>query len=151
MDKLTAQSLLSFKLTYVARKYRHARDRALSAMGLSDALALPVVILSRNPQGMRQNALADALGVEGPSLVRLIDRLVQDGFVHRHEDPTDRRAKILTLTEAGQALGSQASSILNKYRAGLLENVTQEDLEATLRVLAALETKLLNDRAENPA
>jgi CRP-like cAMP-binding protein len=90
MDNLHPQADLTLTLVKVARLYRQGVDEALSGLGLSDALALPVVLLGRRPDGVRQNQLADELGVEGPSLVRLLDRLVQTGLVERREDPFDR-------------------------------------------------------------
>ncbi len=40
---------------------------------------------------LNQRQLADRLGIEGPTLVRHIDRLVADGLVRRVRDPQDRR------------------------------------------------------------
>jgi len=126
----------------LARHYRASVDEALTGLGLSDALALPVVLLGRRPEGVRQNVLADELGVEGPSLVRLLDKLVQDGLVERSEDPSDRRAKIVHLTPAGRAHSQRASQALDAFRDTLLEGVSTADLEACLRVFAQMETRL---------
>ena len=40
---------------------------------------------------------------------QLVDKLVQSGLIHREEDPHDRRAKSLNLTEKGKELIQQAS------------------------------------------
>src|ERR1700744_5953504 len=101
MDDLPLATRATSGLVRLARLYRKAIDQALTGLGLSDALALPVVVLGRRAGGMRQNQLADDMGMEGPSLVRLLDRLVADGLVERLEDATDRRAKIVRLTAAG--------------------------------------------------
>lgn len=50
---------------------------------------------------VRQKDLAASIGIEGPSLVRLIDTLVIKGLIQRSEDGTDRRAKQLCLTPEG--------------------------------------------------
>jgi MarR family transcriptional regulator for hemolysin len=114
----------------------------LTGLGLSDALALPVVLLGRRPDGVRQNVLADELGVEGPSLVRLLDKLVKDGLVERWEDPSDRRAKTVHLTQAGRAHSERASEALDAFRANLLEGVSTADIQACLRVFEQMETRL---------
>ena len=135
-------------LVRVARLYRQGVDEALSGLGLSDALALPVVVLGRRPEGVRQNQLADELGVEGPSLVRLLDRLVGDGLVERHEDPADRRAKLVTLTAEGRRHSERAAKALDAYRAALLEGAGPDDIQAALRLLRALQDRLITRRDE---
>jgi len=142
VQKLAIQSALTTSLVRLARYYRLGVDGALTGLGLSDALALPVVLLGRRPEGVRQNVLADELGVEGPSLVRLLDKLVKDGLVERSEDPSDRRAKTVHLTPAGRAHSQRASQALDAFRETLLDGVSTADLEACLRVFAQMETRL---------
>lgn len=143
MPKLDPHTDLTSSLVKLARLYRQGVDSALTGLGLSDALALPVVLLGRRPDGIRQNALADELGVEGPSLVRLLDRLVEDGLVARREDPADRRAKIVQLTDAGKLHSARASRSLDAFRAEILEGAAPEDVESCLRVLHLMEGRLL--------
>jgi MarR family transcriptional regulator for hemolysin len=140
--KLAPRTELTSTLVRLARLYRQGVDKALSGLGLSDALALPVVVLGRHPEGLRQNALAYELGVEGPSLVRLLDRLVEAGLVARHEDPADRRAKIVQLTDEGRCHSERAITALDAYRATLLEETSAEDVEASLRLLRKMERRL---------
>jgi len=148
MDKLAPQADMTSTLVRLARLYRLGVDAALTGIGLSDALALPVVVLGRRPDGIRQHALADELGVEGPSLVRLLDRLVEDGLVERREDPADRRAKRVTLTAAGRTHAKQASHALDGFRAALLEGLDPADIQACLRVFEVMESRLLASRRE---
>ncbi len=75
-------------------------------MACPEATAHPLLILSRpGRENVRQGVLADEMGLEGPSVVRLIDLLAAEGLVERREDPTDRRAKVLHLTPAGRSQG----------------------------------------------
>ncbi len=146
MTNRQSQADFTLALVKVARLYRQAVDEALSGLGLSDALALPVVLLGRRPDGIRQNQLADELGVEGPSLVRLLDRLVETGLVERREDLADRRAKIVRLTEEGQTHSRRASRALDRYRASLLEDVSLTEVETARDVLRLLEQRLVARR-----
>jgi len=144
--KIPPETEMTAALVRVARLYRQGVDEALSGLGLSDALALPVVVLGRRPEGVRQNQLADELGVEGPSLVRLLDRLVGDGLVERREDPADRRAKLVTLTAEGRRHSERAAKALDAYRAALLEDAWADDIQAALRLLRALQDRLITRR-----
>jgi MarR family transcriptional regulator for hemolysin len=126
----------------LARAYRREVDKALAAHGLSEARALPVLQIARLGEGVRQGVLAEELGVEGPSLVRILDQLCAAGLVERRDDPNDRRAKTLHLSDEGRALAAVIETTLDGFRARLLTRIGDEDLAAALRVLAGLEGAL---------
>jgi MarR family transcriptional regulator for hemolysin len=129
-------------LLRLARIYRREIDKALAAHGLSDARALPVLQIARLGDGVRQGVVAEELGVEGPSLVRILDQLCAAGLVERRDDPTDRRAKTLHLTAEGRSQAAVVEAAVDALRARYLSEVSDEDLRATLGVLARFETAL---------
>ena len=57
------------------------------------------------------------LAIEGASLVRQLDQLVEAGLVERREDTIDRRAKTLHLTPAGIARRAKIEASLDAMRA----------------------------------
>lgn len=132
------RSLLS-----VARLWRHAADRALDDCGLSHATAMPLVMLSRLGDNIRQGVIADHLGFEGPSLVRIVDLLAADGLIIRTGDPGDRRAKILSLTDAGRLRVDEIELILERLRTDLLADEDAAELKNALGLLTRLEQRLL--------
>jgi MarR family transcriptional regulator for hemolysin len=96
-------------------------------------------MIGRLGEGVRQVTVAQAAGMESPSLVRLLDQLCHSGYVRRTEDANDRRAKCLSLTETGRELVQAVEVELVRLRNEVLEGIDQSDLEATLRVLKAFE------------
>jgi MarR family transcriptional regulator for hemolysin len=126
----------------VARLWRRAADKALDDCGLSHATAMPLVMLSRLGDNLRQGVLADHLGFEGPSLVRIVDLLVEEGLVRRIEDAADRRAKILSLTDAGRKRVTEIERLLAVLRADLLSGVGADELKGAVLLLSRLEAKL---------
>jgi MarR family transcriptional regulator for hemolysin len=130
------------KLALVQRAYRVAADRAVAHIGLSQALAWPLVMIGRHGDGMRQGTIAELLGIEGPSLVRSLDQLVSAGLVERRDDAADRRAKTLHLTPAGSTARAHIEEALHALRADLFADVPDADIEACLRVLSTLEHRL---------
>jgi MarR family transcriptional regulator, transcriptional regulator for hemolysin len=128
-------------VTRLGRIWRRESDQALSDHGLSYATAIPLLVLSRQGASVRQGVLADELGIEGPSLVRLIDLLQAEGLVERREDPTDRRAKTLHLTKAGDAKVEETNRILRRVRASLLRDVGPEELAITFETLQRIEQR----------
>jgi MarR family transcriptional regulator for hemolysin len=129
-------------LLRLARIYRREVNRALAEHDLSDARALPVLHIARSGGGMRQGHLAEELGVEGPSLVRILDQLCAAGLVERRDDPKDGRAKTLHLTPEGDALAVIVEGAVQDLRGRLLAAVSVEDLAATVRTFAAFEAAL---------
>ena len=57
--------------------------------------------LDRQPEGMKMRELSHRLMVTGGNVTGLTDRLVAEGLVARHEDPSDRRACTVQLTPEG--------------------------------------------------
>jgi MarR family transcriptional regulator for hemolysin len=129
-------------LLRLARVYRREVNRALAAHGMSDARALPVLHLARAGGGMRQGVLAEALGVEGPSLVRILDQLCAAGLVDRRVDPNDGRAKTLHLTADGEAMAKVVEDALQGVRSRVLSGVSDVNLATTLRAFTAFEAAL---------
>jgi MarR family transcriptional regulator for hemolysin len=128
---------VSSALVIAARQWRRTSHGVIAAYNVSEACATPLLIAARLDAPVRQVALAELTGIEGPSLVRLLDQLCAANLVRRDEDPDDRRAKIISLTDEGRSVTATIEKELIGLRAGVLNDVSREDLEATLRVFAA--------------
>lgn len=137
LDKL--QLNISSGMVVGARHWRRICQSALSNYGISEACAVPLLMIVRLGDGVRQVAVAHASGLEGPSLVRLLDQLCSAGFVVRTADSTDRRAKALSLTDSGRTLAESIEAELVRLRRELFEGVERSDLEAALRVIRLFE------------
>lgn len=138
---LSDQTLASLTtaLTYSSRAYRAAADKVAADFGLSQATGLPVLVISRSgAEGVRPGALAEMLSLEPSSLVRVVDQLISNGLVVRHECPQDRRAKILHLTDEGQKTATLMDQALKPFRRQLFGGFDPADVEACLRVLSGL-------------
>lgn len=133
------RAAFTLSLRQAARAWRREADETLAQYGLSEATAWPLVRIARLGEGIRQGALAEALGIEGPSLVRLLDHLCEAGLVRRAEDPQDRRAKTLDLTDQGRAMVERIEQALAERRAQVLRGVSAAELECCLRVFGVLQ------------
>lgn len=131
----------------VGRVWRRIVDTVLADSGFSQAMALPLLVLSRGDH-VRQGVIAEELGLEGPSLVRIIDLLVAEKLVTRKEDASDRRAKILSLTEKGRRRAIKIERSVDGLRKRFLTEVSEPELAATVEILCRVEKKLLRMEAE---
>jgi DNA-binding MarR family transcriptional regulator len=84
------------------------------------------------------SSVADELGLSLPSASRSVDWLVKREYVVRTEDPTDRRARKLELTDSGRDLTHQLLAArlegLGQFAASLAEE-ERERLDAALELL----------------
>lgn len=142
MPSQDIKELLGIKLVLLARLYRRSLDVALKEFGLSEATALPLRHLAGKTDGVRQGALAELLVLEGPSLVQMLDNLEARGLVARQEDPTDRRAKIVVLTEKGEDTHARFMTVLAKLRNSVFDGIADDELDIALGVMSRMETRL---------
>ena len=126
-------------LVLAGRQWRKIGRQVASQHGVSEAASAPLIWIDRLGENVRQNVLADAIGIEGASLVRLLDELQASGLITRTPDPGDRRANSVNLTETGTALVKGVNDAINQLRLEVFAKVPRKDIEATLRVLAAIE------------
>jgi MarR family transcriptional regulator for hemolysin len=134
---------LASALPQVARAYRSAVDKVAAEYGLSQASGLPVLIMGRMGEGVRCGVLADRLGIEASTLVRVTDQLIESGLVERRDDEQDRRAKTLHLTAEGASRASKMEQALIPFRRHLFADIAEEDVHACLRVLNGLAAAII--------
>lgn len=135
LDALRAT--VSSTMIIASRQWRRRSHGVLAGYHVSEACATPLLIAGRLGEAVRQVTLAELIGIEGPSLVRLLDQLCAANLVVRSEDPNDRRAKTIALTDEGRSVTAKIEKELASLRADVLKGISREDLEATLRVLDA--------------
>ncbi len=62
-----------------------------------------IFVLAHADEPLPINALADRIRLSFAATGRVVDGLVTAGLAERHENPTDRRVKLVTVTAAGRA------------------------------------------------
>lgn len=117
------------------RQWRRAADLHLQPFELTEATWLPLVHIARAPEPPRQKDLAASMFVDGSAVVRLLDNLEAAGLIQRKEGETDRRAKTIHLTARGRAIADKVETVSQRVRDDALANLSQKDIDTTVRVL----------------
>ena len=106
-----------------------------------------VLFRLRAQEGLSQVDLADVLELQPISLVRLLDRLVEQGLLERRHDPKDRRANRVYLTAAGRKLVDDLDGLRYAIAADVLHGIPDEAVATSLATLRELKEriKLLSD------
>ena len=129
--------LLGALINDVAHLLRLEIDRRASAYNLTRTKWLAISLL-RNGPGITQSELAQHMELGAAATGRLVDRLVERGFVERRSDKTDRRANPLYLTSLARAtlqdLEGEADALRRDVFAGLSEDEIVQ-LQKTLQHL----------------
>ncbi|MGY4493013.1 MarR family transcriptional regulator [Pseudomonas putida] len=131
---LTDQHRFGMQLAQMSRGWRAELDRRLAGLGLSQARWLVLLHLARFEETPTQRELAQSVGVEGPTLARLLDSLETQGLVQRQAVLEDRRAKKIVLCEPALPLIEQIETIANALRAELFVGVDEEEMRTCMRV-----------------
>lgn len=134
MKTVSLQADFIERLSKVSRRMRTAFNADLSARGLTLARARVLMCL-RRVDCITQSALAVELGVEGATLVRLLDGMQKQDLVERRAVDGDRRAKHVVLTPHGAVQAEIVETLAETLRRDVLAGTAQADLEAGLRVL----------------
>ena len=98
-DLRMAQDLLFFAY----RDFTNAADVALDELGLGRAHHRALHFIGRNP-GITVTDLLGILRITKQSLARVLGDLVERGYVAQSPGRTDRRRRLLSLTQTGTAL-----------------------------------------------
>ena len=126
----------------VARYWRAELDRRLRHLGLSQSQWL--VLIKLPDEGMTQTVLARKVGIEGSTLVRLLDRLQANGWIERRDVPGDRRAKRVVPTAKAKTLQHEVAVIAQALREQLLAGIDPARVAIAAEVLSQLRQKLEN-------
>ncbi|MBA5606153.1 MarR family transcriptional regulator [Duganella sp. FT3S] len=122
-----------------ARGWRLAVDRRLKHLGISQASWMAIAIVAKAATPLSQTRMAALVGVEDPTMVATIDRLVKAGYVLRTPSPTDRRVKLVSLTDAGQEIYRTLKAESDVLRADLLRHIDPQALRLATEVLETLQ------------
>src|ERR1700744_627934 len=119
------------------RIFRAANDE-MSACGLS--MARTKILRRLHEQGpTRQNVLAVDFGLSPHSITDVVDGLERQGLAERRPDPTDRRAKLVAITAAGETGLELANATRERLPKQPFGAPSGEDQATFLRLLDALD------------
>lgn len=125
----------------ITRTLRAILDQRLAPLGLSEARWQCLLHLSRAGTPLSQVELAEHMGITPPSLVKLLDRLEEDGWLERLPEPGDRRAKRIHLTARAREMAQHIEAEAALLRRELLEDISPAELQVFVAMLQRLEQR----------
>jgi MarR family transcriptional regulator for hemolysin len=138
---------IGLQLARTAKVVSRAFDGALVKAGGSLPTWLVLVSLKSQRHAM-QRELAEAVGIEGPTLTHHLNRMESDGLVTRRRDPQNRRVHHVALTDAGEAAFQRLRQAVMAFDRRLRVGMTDEQSSRLGELLGLLRANVAdaNDR-----
>lgn len=127
-----------------ARAHRRRAALALAPLGLHPGQELLLSILAKRGTAT-QVQLARILGVEPPTIAKMVGRLEAAGFAERTPDPRDARAKLVSLTDQGRDAAAQVGAVWAGLSALTAAGLTPDEAAELTRLLTVVADRLGRD------
>ena len=141
-----------FVVTDIARMIRAEMDRRIVEAGLGITPGESRTLSHAARAGtVRQNVLAERMGVEAMTVTTYLDRLEALDLVERLPDAADRRAKLVRLTPAGEDMLDRIKPISNALLAEFSKGFEPSEWDQLRIMMKTVRANIIAARAENAA
>ncbi len=132
MKRFDYENSIGFIVYSASKMMQKAFDLELrNKIGIN--LAQSKVIFTLYMQsGPTQREIADRIGVESPTLVPIIDKLEEDGYVKRKPDAQDRRIKRIYVTPKTDSLWDSMLECINQIRKISTKDLSEQEIKSAL-------------------
>ncbi|GAA4230603.1 DNA-binding MarR family transcriptional regulator [Streptosporangium album] len=139
---------LSFLLDHTGHVLRTRMSAALAEIGLT--ARMHCVLVHAMQEERTQIQLAEIGDMDKTTMVVTVDALEKAGLAQRRPSGTDRRARIIAVTEDGARMAEQSQKIVDRVHREALSALPEDEREILLRAMNRLVTGHLATPAENP-
>lgn len=138
---------VTFQLSLASKAYRARSGAYLSKLGLHPGQDSILKILDEE-QGRTMGQLATALGVQPPTVAKMVNRLTSQGLVRRDMAEGDGRIVRVYLTEEGEARLVQLDKSWKRLEREALDTIEDKDRRKLRKLLRLMEKNLTRSRID---
>ena len=142
MTRYEFENSVGFIVNTTAKSFQRSFDLELRknvGVTLSQWRVVSALVLQ---PGLTQKEIADKMGIEGATLVPVIDKMEKEGLLKRKQDSTDRRANRIYLTSKADSLWVSMTDCALKIRKSSTKNISESDIQITLDTLRKISKNL---------
>jgi DNA-binding MarR family transcriptional regulator len=137
------------EMTSAFGRYFHRLDLRTGSVGRDWSLSQCLLLQQLHKCGRcRMSDLARTFEVTLGNVSTMIDRLVREGLVSRHEDPADRRAVLVQLSSRGRSITSKIDKHKKQAMLALIKKVSSSDRRTLMRILGQLVAHINKERGK---
>jgi MarR family transcriptional regulator for hemolysin len=132
---------IGYSVAMANRALRKALDAELGHYGITFAQWQVLAGLALEGE-ISQVKLAELIGVEGPTLVRILDRMEQRGWIKRKVSLRDRRQKLISPTKKAEGVWKKMTECAHGVRNEAVKGISSKDAEILQRLLRKMRENL---------
>lgn len=150
--KLDFHHDISFLFWKVTMNWHRVLKKILAPHALSHADFIILIILNNNDsaEGVMQNDNVNFSSMDKMTVSKALKRLVRLGFVSRHENPIDTRAKTVNITNIGKAALETLSPKIERRKKEVFGKINDEDQPQLMKIMNILAQESLDKHKERP-
>ena len=142
MIRYDFENSMGFVVNTTAKAFQRSFDielRKNAGVSLSQWRVVGALVLQ---PGLTQKEIADKVGVEGATLVPIIDKMEKEGLLKRKLDSSDRRINRIYLTTKADSLWESMIECALRIRKSSIKNISESDIQITLETLRKISKNL---------
>jgi len=125
---------IGYWLTLTTQAYHRAVTEELAPHGITYRQSMVLGWLALEGE-MSQTELANKMMVEPPTLVGILDRMERDGWIARHNCPSDRRKKLIRVTRAAEPVWDKIIECAKRVRERATEGLSERQVAMLKKLL----------------
>jgi MarR family transcriptional regulator for hemolysin len=141
---------IGYSVAMAYRALRMALDAKLVRYGITFRQWQVLACLALEGE-ISQVKLAELIGVEGPTLVRILDRMEHKGWIKRNVSLRDRRQKLITPTKKVEGVWRKMTECAHGVRNNAVKGISTKDVANLRRLLEKirenLDEKYVNEKS----
>jgi MarR family transcriptional regulator for hemolysin len=144
MIRYDFENSMGFVVNMTAKAFQKSFDielRKNAGVSLSQWRVVGALVIQ---PGLTQKEIADKVGIEGATLVPIIDKMEKEGLLKRKPDSSDRRVNRIYLTQKADSLWESMVECALKIRKSSTKNISENDIQTTLETLRKISQNLIS-------
>jgi DNA-binding MarR family transcriptional regulator len=98
--------------------------------------------LERHPEGLTMGQLSRSIMVSNGNITAVVNRLLEDGWVARRADQSDRRVATVCLTRKGRSIFMRMASTHEQWVDQMFQGLSDERIDQLMELLAELRASI---------
>ena len=137
----SSTQLLEFSICDTGLLIRKLYNIHAKKLGLNVLDRRALIHIEYRPK-LTQIELANYLEIEAQNLIRVLDRLVDQGLIQKIAHPSDRRAKCVEITSKGEGVLQELNQLVSQSYQQMLEGISPEQQKHLLATIETLKKNL---------
>ena len=142
MIRYDFENSMGFVVNMTAKAFQKSFDielRKNAGVSLSQWRVVGALVMQ---PGLTQKEIADKVGIEGATLVPILDKMEKEGLLKRKPDSSDRRVNRIYLTQKADSLWESMIECVLRIRKSSAKNISESDIQTTLETLRKISQNL---------